>query len=72
MKFGPAYDPNKWLKALGAYLIFLTLVVYQCKRWPDSISNPANDPYIIEVAFNLGINPSEVTQAQFDDRYLND
>ena len=34
------------------------------------IRNPEEQPFILEVAFNLGIDPSEVTQEQFNDRYL--
>ncbi len=36
----------------------------------DDIRNPNNAPYVAEVAFNLGISPSEVTQEQFNERYI--
>jgi hypothetical protein len=37
--------------------------------WPDSILNPENGEFVTEVAFNLGIENSEVTQEQFNERY---
>jgi hypothetical protein len=39
--------------------------------WPDSILNPENGEFVTEVAFNLGIENSEVTQEQFNERYIN-
>lgn len=39
--------------------------------WPDSILNPENEEFVTEVAFNLGIENSEVTQEQFNQRYIN-
>jgi len=39
--------------------------------WPDSILNPDNGEFVTEVAFNLGIENSEVTQQQFNERYIN-
>lgn len=38
--------------------------------WEDDIRNPDNEEYVNEVAFNLDIDPSEVTQEQFENRYL--
>jgi hypothetical protein len=35
----------------------------------DDIKNPDNAEYVREVAFNLSISPSKVTQAQFNARY---
>ena len=43
--------------------------IYNSVNWPNSIKNPENDPYILECAFNLGIEPHEVTQRQFNQRY---
>jgi len=40
--------------------------------WDGSIYNKENDPYIFEVAFNLGIHPDSVTQKQFNQRYFYD
>ena len=38
-------------------------------RWENNINNPLNDEFVIEVAFNLDIEPEEVTQRQFNQRY---
>lgn len=38
--------------------------------WFNSIYNPHNLPYMLEVAFNLSIPIDSVTQAQFNERYL--
>jgi hypothetical protein len=38
-------------------------------KWEDSIENPANDEYIVEVAFNEGISVDQVTQEMFNARY---
>ena len=35
----------------------------------SSVDNPENEEYVNEVAFNLGIDPEEVNQAMFDQRY---
>lgn len=40
-----------------------------CPKWVDSIKNPENLEFVEEVAFNLGITTSQVTQAQFNKRY---
>ena len=41
-----------------------------CKDWEDCIYNPANKEFVNEVAFSQGIEPSEVSQAMFNDRYV--
>lgn len=38
--------------------------------WDNSIYNPDNQPYVLEVAFNLGIPIDSVSQAQFNERYI--
>jgi hypothetical protein len=38
-------------------------------KYEDDIHNPANYEYVGEVAFNLGIKASKVTQEQFNSRY---
>tara|TARA_R110000868_G_scaffold400073_2_gene674215 strand:- start:820 stop:1086 length:267 start_codon:yes stop_codon:yes gene_type:complete len=38
-------------------------------NYEDDIHNPDNDEYVREVAFNLGVKPSQVTQKQFNARY---
>lgn len=62
---------NKAFKTLVTILIVVGVVVaiHNSMTWEDSIKNPANQPYIVEVVFNLGIEPQEVTQAQFNRRY---
>jgi len=39
-------------------------------KWEDNIKNPENGEFVCEVAFNEGITAEEVTQAQFNARYL--
>ena len=43
---------------------------FKAAKYENSIDNPDNAPFVVEVAFNLGITPEEVTQEQFNDRYL--
>ena len=43
---------------------------YSNTKWEDSISNPNNEEFVVETAFNLGISSKKVTQQQFNDRYL--
>jgi len=43
--------------------------VDRCPDWANCIKNPANEEYVEEVAFNLNIKPTEVTQEQFNSRY---
>ena len=50
-------------------VVGVVVAIHNSMTWEDSIKNPANQPYIVEVAFNLGIEPHEVTQAQFNRRY---
>ena len=38
-------------------------------RWCDNINNPENREYVVEVAFNEGVEIWEVTQSQFNERY---
>ena len=40
-----------------------------CPKWVDNIHNPDNEEFVEEVAFNLGIYASQVTQQQFNKRY---
>ena len=39
--------------------------------WENSIYNPENEEFVVEVAFNLDISVDEVTQEQFNNRYIN-
>lgn len=38
--------------------------------WSDNIKNPDNSEFVVEVAFNLDISIKDVTQEQFNARYL--
>ena len=62
---------NRFYKNLVRLLIgsAIIIAVYNKLTWSDSVKNPSNDAYIVEVAFNLGIEKHEVTQAQFNNRY---
>lgn len=37
--------------------------------WEDNINNPENHEFVVEVAFNEGVEMWEVTQEQFNERY---
>ncbi len=58
------------LKITAIILICLAiLTVVGIRNSPDSIHNPANSEFVVEVAFNEQIAPEEVTQAMFNERY---
>ena len=57
-----------WLVVMIVGIVFT--IKQENKQWADSINNKANKDYVMEVAFNLDISPSEVTQEQFNNRYL--
>jgi hypothetical protein len=70
-------QPNKLRKTLHIlfWVTIITIAFYAFvqnfnKGYDNSIHNPANQPYILEVAFNLGIHVDSVTQEQFNQRYL--
>lgn len=62
---------NRAFKTLVITLIVVgtVIAIHNKITWEDSIKNPANDEFVTEVAFNLGIEKHEVTQAQFNRRY---
>ena len=62
---------NRAFKTLVIFLIAVGIVVaiHNSMTWEDSVKNPENYEFVVEVAFNLGIEPYEVTQAQFNRRY---
>ena len=37
--------------------------------WEDNINNPENHEFVVEVAFNEGVEIEQVTQAQLNERY---
>jgi len=63
-------------KLLLTTALFLTLginwyfIFKNDTKWENSIENPDNSEFVVEVAFNLNIETSEVTQEQFNTRYL--
>lgn len=60
------------------YLIFAVLLCACTEQainettWEDSIHNPENEEFVVEVAFNLDIDPEDVTQEMFNQRYIYD
>ena len=46
------------------------LLLNQCS-YKNSIHNPENSAFVVETASNLDIEPGEVTQKQFNERYNN-
>jgi len=42
-----------------------------CPSWADNIKNPENEEFVEEVAFNLNKSVSQVSQQEFNNRYLN-
>lgn len=42
-----------------------------CPKWSNNIKNPDNLEFIGEVAFNLNKAPEQVTQQEFNTRYVN-
>lgn len=51
--------------------IFALLTSCKVTKWSDSVKNPDNVEYVIETGFQLGKLPQEVTQKEFNERYLN-
>ena len=43
--------------------------VNACPMWANDIRNPENAEFIEEIAFNLDIKATEVTQDDFNNRY---
>ena len=39
-------------------------------KWFNSVHNPYNQPFVLEVSTELDIHPDSVTQEQFYERYL--
>jgi len=69
---------NLVIAAWFVAILFVAVIATSCASsghacdaygWEDSISNPENADFIIEVAFNEGVAPQEVTQIMFNQRY---
>lgn len=52
-------------------LLLIPILLLSCTSYKNSISNPDNKEYVEEVAFNNNIKVKEVTQKQFNLRYVN-
>ena len=67
------YASSEWLFILTMPIIIgigvAVLVHIGSVRYGNSINNPNNDEFVVEVAFNLDIPVDEVTQRQFNARY---
>jgi len=61
---------NPCLVILIAIPLLISLACYSQVPWKDNIHNPDNADYIAEVAFNLDLPDSMVTQSLFNERYL--
>jgi hypothetical protein len=58
------------MKKILIVFVFVCLVILSGHvLWQDSVSNPDNAEIVIEIAFHLDIDPSEVTQNQFKASY---
>jgi hypothetical protein len=42
---------------------------YGSVKWEDNINNPDNEEFVVEVAFNEGVEVEQVTQTMFNQRY---
>lgn len=57
-------------------LTIMALILISLMSWcgvrnsDDSVRHPDNQPYVLEVAFDLGVDVDKVTQLQFAKRYL--
>ena len=54
-------------KLIIAIALFALSFTYPPEKvsWADDIENPENEPFVVEVAFNLGIEPQDITQMDF-------
>ena len=57
-------------RTLVILAIMAIIVWVGVRNSPDSIYNPDNQPYVLECAADLGIDAKDVTQLQFNERYL--
>lgn len=57
-----------WLVVMIAGISYT--IKQERKQWANSIYNDSNKEYVIETAFNNEISPEEVSQQQFNNRYL--
>lgn len=55
---------------IGIIIIVIASDAWKAKKWNDSIDNPDNSAFVVEVAFNQEIHVDLVSQEQFNERYL--
>ncbi len=74
LKLGDKINRGFMLIVIVLGTIMIILGVYRGIKdyygWKDNIHNPDNQPFVVEVAFNLDIPVDSVKQWQFDERYL--
>ena len=51
-------------------IVMAIIIITGIRNSPEYVHNLQNQPFRLEVAFNLGIDTLEVTQLQFKERYL--
>lgn len=51
-------------------LIILLLLLSSCTTWKNSIKNEENAEFVNEIAFNKGKPFADVTQREFNKRYI--
>lgn len=59
------------MKVVIAIALALILDGFNAVKYADSIDNPVNAEFVREIAFNEGIDVSEVSQLMFNERYFN-
>jgi len=64
--YDPALDRGLTMYDSAQALCDTTLI----ESWYDCIHNPENQPFLLEISFNLGIPIDSVTQEMFNERYL--
>lgn len=60
------------MKVVIAIALALILDGFNAVKYADSIDNPSNEEFVREIAFNEGIDVSEVNQLMFNKRYFSD
>ena len=57
------------MKQLTILFLFITSTMYS-QVHPDDVRHPDNQPFVVEVAFNQDVLFEDVTQLQFNHRYI--
>lgn len=64
------YAPLLLIPFALVYFSVLGLIIH-ISEYKDSIKNPVNAEYVIQTALDYEIDPDEVTQEMFNQRYKN-